>query len=153
MHLASITWARRHALLAVATLLVAGCSSATGVRDLQVQVRRDAWTGEKLTSYEYDYELGPTWFIAFSGRWIHLVVRDDAVQSATDVATGQAMPEPLETWPTIDRLFDEAETAAASGALKSITYDSQYGYPTAMDLAGPPDASGRIYAANLSPLP
>ncbi len=141
----------RQTLLAVTAALAVGCASATATRERQLQVRRDAWAAERLTSYEYDYQLGQGWFINFSGRWIHLVVREDTVRSATDVATGQPMPEPLAIWPTIDRLFDEAQQAAASGTLTAIRYDPQLGYPTEIDLSGPPDASGSILASNLTP--
>lgn len=141
----------RLTILSFAALLVAGCSSSTEPTLRSVDVRRETWSGAKLTSYSYDYELGSGFFINFSGRWIHLVVSANAVVSATDVATGAAMPEPLSTWPTIDQLFDEARQAAENGALSGIRYDPQYGYPTEIDIAGPPDASGAIYARNLVP--
>lgn len=152
MHLVSIARARRGALIAVALLAAAGCSSTTAVRNRPLEVRRTTWADAKLADYEYDYELGSFWFVAYQGHWIHLVVRADTVRSAVDLTTKRAL-EPASSFPTVNELLDQAQAAAANGALKSITYDPQYGYPTAMDFAGPPDASGWIYAANLRPLP
>ncbi len=144
----------RGAVLPLAALIVAaGCSSSTEPSSRTVDLRRETWTQQRLTDYTYDYQLGSTFFINFSGRWIHIVVRGNAVVSATDVATGQAMPGPLSTWPTVDQLFDEARQAAQDGALAGIHNDPQYGDPTEIDLAGPPDASGSIYAKNLVPTP
>ena len=144
----------RIAALSLAALtLAAGCSASTEPTTRNVDLRRATWTQTRPADYSYDYQVGGGFFIEFAGRWIHVVVRGNAVVAATDVATGVAMPEPLTTWPTIEQLFDEAQQAAQNGSLTRITYDPQYGYPTEMDIAGPPDASGAIYAKSLTPAP
>ena len=154
MRSTTLTRRVRRAVLPLAALVVAaGCSSSTEPSPRAIDIRRETWTAAKLTSYSYDYKVGNGFFISFAGRWIHVVVRDNAVVSATDAATGAAMQGSLATWPTIDRLFDEARQAAQDGALSAIRYDPQYGYPTEIDISGPPDASGAIYAQNLVPAP
>jgi Family of unknown function (DUF6174) len=75
------------------------------------------------------------------------------VQSATDAVTGQAEPGAPASWPTIDKLFDEAMEAAADGSLRGARFDPALDYPTEIDLAGPPDASGSVFASGLLPLP
>lgn len=134
-----------------AMLLSVGCSSSTAPRSPDVALRAAIWSQRRPTDYAYDYQLGSGFFIEFAGRWVHVVVRGNAVVSATDVETGEAMRESLTTWPTIDQLFEDAQEAAQSGSLLGIRYDPQYGYPTEIDLAGPPDASGSLYARNLAP--
>jgi hypothetical protein len=117
-----------------------------------VSARRARWAAHGLTSYEYDYEV-TGFFINYAGRSIHLVVRAGVVQSATDVATGLAEPGATSQWPTIDALFDEAAQAAAGGSLGSVRFDPTLDYPTQIDLKGPPDASGSVFASGLRALP
>src|SRR5436190_24082095 len=87
------TTARRHGSLAVtAFILAVGCNDPTDASPTtNVSARRARWTAHGLTSYEYDYEV-TGFLINYAGRSIHLVVRADVVQSATDVATGVAEP-------------------------------------------------------------
>lgn len=53
----------------------------------------------------------------------------------------------------VPTLYDPALAALAGGTLTSITFDTVFNYPTRMDLAGPPDASGSILASHLELLP
>jgi hypothetical protein len=142
--------ARRLVLMLAASTAVA-CREPTGTRDDVVR-HRARWTARGITSYRYDYRL-TGFFIAFAGKTIRIDVRAGAVQSATDAATGQAMPGPTTQWPTIERLFDQAESAAALGDLRGITYDPVLDYPTQIDVNGPPDASGSLFASGLVQLP
>jgi hypothetical protein len=129
-----------------ALVALVACRDPTGSAPSVVAAQRARWTALGITSYQYDYEV-TGFFINFAGRRVHLVVRNGAVQSATDAATGQPMTQPLTQWPTVERLFDEAAGAAR------VTYDARYHYPTEIDVSGPPDASGSVLASDLVPLP
>ena len=61
-------------------------------------------------------------FTAYAGRRFRLIVRTGAVQSATDVATGEVVTDTVTRWPTIDQLFDQAAQAAAAGTLRGARY-------------------------------
>ena len=150
MHYTSLC--RRGPFLALAALLLAGCHDPTSVQASELAQRRALWASHGLTSYEYDYRL-TGFFIQFAGDRIHLVVRDGAVQSATDLTTGQSLTVSPGRWPTIDDLFDQAEAAANAGALTRVLFDGQLDYPNEIDVSGPPDASGSVFAAGLAPLP
>lgn len=141
-------------LLAGAALLVmAGCGGSTLVAPSSISVHRARWVAHNLTRYAYDYTLGTGFLITFAGHKIHLVVFDGAVQSATDETTGQALAVTPGQWPTIDALFDDAEQAERAGALLGVKYDGTLDYPTEIDVSGPPDASGSIFASGLQPVP
>lgn len=152
--------------LCAAIVLAAGCNSPTShdrptdrtdrptdTTPGQVTADYEQWTSHGLDSYEYDYLLGGGFFIQFADHPIHLVVRDGVVVSATYVDTGEPLPGPLTTWPTIDDLFAHALLAAEAGSLLGLRVDTQLGYPTEIDLAGPPDAHGFLRASNLRKLP
>ena len=144
---------RRASGAAVLALSFAACSASTGPdRTLDLAQHRARWAAHHLASYQYDYEV-TGYFIAYAGKEIRIVVRDGAVQSATYVATGEALPTPATYFPTIDKLFDQASTAEASGSLRGAKFDPALDYPTELDFAGPPDASWSVFASNLRPLP
>lgn len=139
--------------LALGALIVgASCGEPTSAPSADLASHRDQWVARRPAAYQYEY--GTTGFFnAYAGRRIRLVVRNGAVQSAVDVATGQVVADSVVRWPTIDQLFDQAAQAAAAGTLRGARYDAAYGYPTEVDLAGPPDASGSLMASALAPLP
>ena len=70
-----------------------------------------------------------------------------------DMTTSQPAPGDPASWLTIDKLFDEATQAAASGTLRGARFDPTFDYPSELDLAGPPDASGSVFASGLLLLP
>jgi hypothetical protein len=43
--------------------------------------------------------------------------------------------------------------AADAGMLRGVRFDPVLGYPTEIDLDGPPDASGSVFATGLRALP
>lgn len=143
---------RRGTVIVLALLVIAGCHEPTSVQSSELTLRRARWTEHGLTSYEYDYRL-TGFFIQFAGDRIHLVVRDGAVQSATDLTTGQTLAVAPQQWPTIDDLFDDAQRAADSGSLTRALFDDTLDYPSELDFAGPPDASGSVFAAGLVAMP
>ena len=118
----------------------------------ELAARRARWVEHGLTSYEYDYKL-TGFFIQFAGDRIHLVVRDGAVQSATDLTTGQPLAVTSQRWPTIDDLFDDAQRAADAGSLTRVLFDGTLDYPSEIDVAGPPDAAGSVFDAGLVAIP
>ena len=131
-------------------LAIAACSHhPTAVRLDDIRAQRTMWNSQRPTDYTYDYELDG-FFISYAGQQLRLEVRADTVRSATFVASGRTLAG-VNGLPTIDALFDQAEAAAKAGSLKAVTYDARYGFPTRMDLAGPPDASGAVLASNLQP--
>lgn len=135
-----------------AFVIMAGCHNPTDNSSVDLAAHRAQWTARGLTRYAYEYKL--TGFnIAWVNRQIHIVVLNGAVASATDVATGQPAPGDPASWPTIDTLFDQASQASANRALRGIQFDPTFDYPTEIDLAGAPDASGSIFASGLSLLP
>ena len=139
-------------LVALLVLGAAGCSSSTDPQLDQVTRQRQLWTAHHLTRYSYEYEQ-TGFFNNISGRVIRLVVLADTVRSAVFVATGETVPGPAAQFPIVDSLFAQASRAAQSHSLTAIEFDAQLDYPTRIDLAGPPDASGSILASHLQPLP
>jgi hypothetical protein len=139
------------ALVAAAVLAsaVLACRDPAGPTSPdEIAVHRARWSARHLTKYQYDYKL-TGFFINFAGRPIRVTVIDGAVTGAQDLTTNQQMPEPPSTWPTIDQLFDQAEHASEAGTLRSIRFDPTFDFPAQMDLAGPPDASGSVFASGL----
>ena len=146
----SVPWLR---LLAAAVALSTGaCSNPTETSSIDISAHRARWSAHRLTKYAYDYKV-TAFLIGFARHEIHLVVLDGVVRSATDLATGQAAPGEPASWPTIDKLFDEAMQAATDGALRGAKFDPTLDFPTELDLAGPPDASGSVFASRVLMLP
>jgi hypothetical protein len=146
----SVPWLR---LLAAAVALSAdACSNPTEMSSSDISAHRARWSAHRLTKYAYDYKV-TGFLISYAGHEIHVVVLDGVVQSATDLVTGQAAPGDPASWPTIDKLFDEAMQAAADGSLRDAKFDPTFDFPTELDLAGPPDASGSVFASSLLLLP
>jgi len=129
-----------------------GCSGSTDPQVDQVTRQRALWAAHNLTKYSYEYEL-TGFFNTIAGRVIRLVVIADTVRSAVFVATGESVPGPAVQFPIVDSLFAQASRAAQDHSLTAIEFDPQLGYPVRMDLAGPPDASGSIFASHLQPFP
>jgi len=138
-------------IASVSLLTSCGESTSPGSKP-EISAHRTLWTQSAPPAYEYDYRV-TGFFISFANHEIHLVVRDGVVRSATDVATGQPMPGQLTQWPTIGALFDEVAQAADAGMLRGVRFDPVLGYPTEIDLDGPPDASGSVFATGLRALP
>jgi len=147
----------RRAFVAAALTLgaasLAACSASTGpAGTLDLAQHRARWAAHHLASYRYDYVV-TGYFIGYAGHDIRVVVHDGAVQSATDTDDGRTFPSPATYFPTIDQLFDRAMQAEANQSLKGARFDPRLDYPTELDFAGPPDASGSVFASNLQPIP
>jgi len=139
-------FAARSACCARSSCSARSSAATTPPARRSVAAHRAQWAALGITSYQYVYEL-TGFFINFAGKPVRVVVRNGAVESATEVATGQPMPQPLTQWPTVEKLFDGAVGAT------HVTYDARYHYPAEIDLSGPPDASGSSLASDLVPLP
>jgi hypothetical protein len=142
----------RVALLGLAAVL-AGCTHApTSPHLSDIQRAQAAWKAHHLTRYAYRYET-----MGFStrldGQAMRLVVLGDTVRSAQFVTTNDSVPVVPATLPTIDALFAQAIAADGDGTLVAVEFDSTFGYPTRLQLSGPPDASGVIIASNIELLP
>lgn len=136
----------------LALVLLSACERAPTAPSLRdVLQERAQWSAHHLTRYAYVYEV-TEFFVNIAGHPIRLVVLGDTVRSATDMTTGDSVPGSA-TFPTLDGLYDQAIAALSSGTLKAIMYDSTFNFPSRMDLAGPPDASGSILASSLELLP
>ncbi len=141
----------RLGLVALHALVAGGCSDSTDPQLDDIAQRRAFWVAQHLTSYSYNFE-ETGFFNTIAGHVIRLEVRADTVRSAVFVATGETVPLPATQFPIVDSLFAQATRAAQSHTLTAIEFDPALGYPTRMDLAGPPDASGSIFARQLRPL-
>src|SRR5882672_12395200 len=141
----------RFATVPLLAASMAGCEAAgpTGPTLADLFTERAAWATQNLTSYSYDYESAGFFICCSQGQEITLAVRNDTVVSAVFVATGQPVPGSPSGFPTIDALFGAAERALRNGALSGITFDPRLHYPLRIDFAGPPDASGSVFAARL----
>lgn len=138
--------------LLLVTLALPACRESTSLEPSDIPAHRTLWQSQRLSDYAYDYEV-TGFFINYEGKVIHLTVRADTVRSAVFVATGQPVGGSPATFPTINGLFDRAEAAVRANVLTDILFDPRTGFPLRMDLAGPPDASGSVFASHLEPFP
>ena len=141
----------RTAILPLFVLSVAGCGDLIGPSRESIEAHRAIWISKGLTSYSYEYEI-TGFFNNLAGHRIRLAVRADTVRSAVFVETGDTVPGSPAWLPTINGLFDRAVTGYNAGNLTAISYDPELGYPRRMDISGPPDAAGSVFAAQVVPL-
>jgi len=132
----------------IAVGLLAGCGDATAPSEDTILAHRASWSAQHLSDYSYIYE-ATGFFINTADKPISITVRNNAVASAVFAGTGDPVPGSPTNFPSIDQLFDQALAAARDHSLASITFDPNLGYPTRMELAGPPDASGSLLASQL----
>ncbi|MEP6573190.1 MAG: DUF6174 domain-containing protein [Gemmatimonadota bacterium] len=110
------------------------------------------WAAHHFTKYTYDSET-TGFFNNLSGQAFRIVVLGDTVRSAQSIATGDSVPLAVTKFTTIDGLFAAAITALNAGTLTNGAFDPSLSFPTRLDISGPPDASGSIFASNLQVLP
>lgn len=138
-------------LLSLATALGA-CRGATGPSFDDLIQAQSRWASHHLTRYAYRYtSFG--FFNTIEGQPLRLVVLGDTVRSAQFVATNDSVPVPPGTLPTIDGLFAIAMSAWHDGRLTGAEFDPDLGFPTRIDIAGPPDAAGSLTASGIEFLP
>jgi hypothetical protein len=116
-----------------------------------IEAARARWEAQQIHDYQFVYT--QTGFNSIlTGKVARVMVFGDTVRSATDTLTGDSIPFAGSLIPSVGALFDEAVGAAGDGSLTGIQFDPQLSYPTRLDIAGPPDASGSLFLSNLQPL-
>jgi hypothetical protein len=143
----------RYAALAVLALAAAACSETTAPSSGDVRAHRARWQAHSLNHYSYDYEETGFFICCTEGKHLRLEVLNGVVVSAVFADTGEPVSGFPGTFPTIDALFNRALRAADNDVLSAITFDAAFDYPTRIDFAGPPDASGSVFATDLRVLP
>lgn len=123
-------------LLCSALLLTAaGCEAPTAPGNLDgLANARARWSAQGILGYTY--ELNRSCFCVFGGRRMTVTVENGAVTGADYLDSGAAVEAALLTYvPTIPDLFDLVESAlAGSTAYFFASYDSEYGYPTRIEV-------------------
>jgi hypothetical protein len=132
-------------------LALLACFDSQGTSLSEIRAQQARWRSHLIRDYQYLYK--QTGFNSqLTGRTIKVVVLGDTVRMANDTLTGDSIPTVWGVPPTVDGLFDMALAGFSNGSLTAISFDPALGYPLRLDLAGPPDASGSIFASNLQPL-
>ncbi len=124
----------------------------------EMQTNREKWNAAKVT--HYTFELMISCFCPFSEIMpITVEVKDGEIVSMTDV-NGKAVEgefaQYIEEAASIERLFALAEKNASEADEIEVTYDAQYGFPSAINidfikLAVDDEIS--YYVNNFKPLP
>ncbi|MGH7591417.1 MAG: DUF6174 domain-containing protein [Gemmatimonadales bacterium] len=138
--------------LTMATALAMACTGATAPTPLLIREHQAGWNTLRPAHYTYQYEL-TGFFNLLADQPMTLEVRSDTVRSAVFVATGDTVSGDPGFLPTIDTLFALALSLQTNAQLSAITFDPTYDYPTRMDVPGPPDAAGTVFASTLHVLP
>jgi Family of unknown function (DUF6174) len=136
-------------LTAAALALFASCRTVTGPSLDNVLAHQAQWNAHGLSSYSFDYTLRAMIYSVGcpTASW-RLTVQHDSVTAATCLATDSAVTPPRVT---IDTLFAQVLRALSEKGISAITYDAQWGFPTSIEFAGPPDAAYSEAATNLAP--
>ena len=139
-------------LLALA-LTLSACGGAS-----EMQTNREKWNAAKVT--HYTFELMISCFCPFSEIMpITVEVQDGKIVSMTDV-NGKAVEgefaQYIEEAASIEKLFALAEKNASEAEEIKVTYDAQYGFPTAINIdfiKMAVDDEISYYVNNFKPLP
>ncbi len=131
----------RSVVRAAALTLVAGLAAATGGCDVldpdgldELRRNRQLWQAQGVR--DYTYVLSRSCFCALEAIGpVEITVRGGQVESREYVETGDPVTLWLESWPSIDGLFDLLERAADGDADRvAITYHPDRGYPLTADI-------------------
>jgi hypothetical protein len=129
----------RKLILAVMTLVLAGCAamgSALGNQS-EIEQNKEKWQDASISHYRY--ELFISCFCAFNEDMpLRIEVQDGNIVSMEYQSGREIDPSLLElfkTYGTIDRLFAELEADLNGAADKVVVeYDPTYGFPTKADI-------------------
>ena len=130
--------------LIVVALVVGACSqSPVGTHEaLEIARAEQRWTDHRPASYTYEVRVS-CFCPPQLGGWTEVSVVGDAVVSVKSLtpALGHLEPLQLSAWPTVPRLFEVVKAARRGGHIKDVTasYDSQFGYPTSINITCTPD--------------
>jgi hypothetical protein len=115
------------ATIALALLLLGGCSDSTGP-DAGTSARQ-RWARNRPAHYSFTLARG-CFCLDEVVRPVVVEVRDGAVLSRTYAATGEAVDARwVASFPSIDGLLAELDDAAKHADRMQATYDREYGYP------------------------
>jgi hypothetical protein len=139
--------------LLVLALTLSACGGTS-----EMQTNREKWNAAKVT--HYTFELMISCFCPFSEIMpITVEVKDGKIVSMTDV-NGKAVEgefaQYIEEAASIERLFALAEKNASEAEEIEVTYDAQYGFPSAINvdfIKMAVDDEISYYVNNFKPLP
>jgi hypothetical protein len=134
-----------------AAALALSCNQSTSPASDDISAHRAIWSAQGFTSYTYQYRM-TGFFNNLANQEITLDVRHDTILSAVLTGSGDSIV-PAAYLPSINSLFEQAALASANHTLTGIQFDPVLGYPVQMDLAGPPDASGSLFASSVQRQP
>ena len=118
------------ALILASTIALTGCSWFEGNNTLDLlESRQKRWVSQGITSYSF--ELRRSCFCGGPQGPVRIVVRDNAIVSATEVQpSGQPIPE---WWArTIDQIFADLIRTAEDADEMALDFDDTYHFPTSV---------------------
>ena len=139
--------------LLVLALTLSACGGTS-----EMQTNHDKWNAADVN--HYTFELIISCFCPFAEIMpVTVEVKDGKIVSMTDV-NGKAVEgefaQYIEEAASIERLFDIAEKNASEAEEIQVTYDAQYGFPTAINIdfiKMAVDDEISYYVNNFNPLP
>ena len=144
---------RRQMLLSVAALACAlsvGCSDKDEESDVLRQ--RAVWASHGITNYRFQFQQGCFCDPITSSR-VSITVADGAISSVRDVHADTLVSASFWTrFKTIDQLFDIVLRAENEADRLDVEYDSQYGYPSFIDVYWDAGATDNGWVAEASEL-
>lgn len=123
----------RLAVTVACAALASSCSNATSPLSNELSVQRHRWDSAKVRDYQFTYRA--LCFCAITDS-VRVLVIADTVQSATVISSGQQLDRTFV--PTVVGLFKIIDDALVAKRDVHATYDSQYGFPTQIELPGRP---------------
>jgi hypothetical protein len=136
----------------VGLLIAAVLSACSNSNDLGASAKisldehQAKWAQRTFDAYSFDLVQDK-----FGGTTnVHITVNGASIVSVIDKTTGQ--PPAVDVgWPTIDELYDDAQSAlGAKGVTLRIEFDQQYSYPTSVSITS--SDPGGPYSAEVSNL-
>ncbi|HEU4885399.1 MAG TPA: DUF6174 domain-containing protein [Longimicrobium sp.] len=101
------------------------------------------WETRRPAAYAYDLTIAC--FCIHRGEY-RVEVRNGAITSVRDAATGAPSPESRVEWiVTVDRLFEVMRQASSAGTPVRAVYHPEMGYPTEAEVGMLANDSGTLY--------
>jgi len=131
-------WYSSHAgrwlVMALFALVPVGCTGLLEPEQDELAMARARWAQSNANDYMFDLQRSCFCASAFV-RPVRIEILDGVVSSAVYVDTGDPLPPPLTSVPTIEDLFDEIRDALDRMAFSVIAaYDADLGYPTSVSI-------------------
>lgn len=126
-----------HALVAAACLFAISTPILALPEDAQNRLtkNRRKWDSKSAGSYQYEFQR-ICFCMPASTRRVKITVREGAVENVRLADSGDAVDRAqYELYYTVDQLFDYIQAAINKKAhLVKVTYDSEWGYPTLVEI-------------------